>query len=199
MSNEPAKKKFSAGQILFRAGDDCSGFVTVHSGTIRVTLTTASGKEIVLYRVHAGEICLQTFNCITQNAPYAAEGIAETDIEISILPAAHFDSLIQTNSDFRNQIYASIAGRFSDFEHIVQALAFSGLDIRVADGILRLANSEDELRITQEQLAHEVGSAREAISRQLGQFSKDNLIKVSRGKIQILNRTMLQKIASFES
>lgn len=196
MTLEPATHHAPAGQILFRAGDECSGFVNVLSGTIRVTLNTPSGKEIVLYRVEPGQICLQTFACITQGRTYAAEGIAETDVTFELIPPSKFDSFMQYKSDFRAQIYSAIADRFSDFEHIVQGLAFSGLDIRVADVILRLADNADNLAITHEKLAHEIGSAREAITRQLSQFAKNGLISLSRGHIHILDRSKLKNIAT---
>ena len=75
-----------AGTVLFRPQEPCRGFLALHTGTIKVSLTSASGREIVLYRVHPGEICLQTFACLAQDQTYAAEGVAEEDVEGVLAP-----------------------------------------------------------------------------------------------------------------
>ena len=84
----------SRGQILFQPGQDCGGFVVVHQGTVRVSLTAPNGREIVLYRVRRGDVCLQTFSALVHGTPYTAEGLAETDLVIEILPPHAFQARV---------------------------------------------------------------------------------------------------------
>lgn len=184
-----------AGDILFRADDPCPGFIALRSGAIKVGLTSPSGREIVLYRVHPGEICLQTFSCLVQKKSYAAEGVAEDAVDALLIPPAAFDTLMKENQAFRAAVLSSVANRFSDFEQVVEALAFSGLEERVASALLRLADADGIVHATQEALAAEIGSAREAVSRQLGLFARQGLVAVSRGRVDLLRRDALSRLA----
>lgn len=185
-----------AGDVLFRPNDPCRGFIALARGAIKVTLTSASGREIVLYRVRPGEICLQTFSCLVQGKVYAAEGVAEEEVEALVLPPVAFDRLMQSSAPFRAAVLNSVAGRFADFEQVVEALAFSGLEQRVATGLLRLVDGEGVVHATHEALAAEVGSAREAVSRQLGLFARDGLVALGRGRVEIKCRDALSRLAS---
>ncbi|MBY0563329.1 MAG: Crp/Fnr family transcriptional regulator [Hyphomonadaceae bacterium] len=185
-----------AGDIMFRPNDPCRGFIALTQGGIKVTLTSASGREIVLYRVRPGEICLQTFSCLVQGKTYAAEGVAEDDVEALLIPPAGFDRLMQESERFRVAVLNSVAGRFADFEHVVEALAFSGLEQRVASALLRLADGEGVVHATHEALAAEIGSAREAVSRQLGLFARDGLVELARGRVALKRCDALSRLAA---
>lgn len=183
-----------AGDVLFRPGDDCKGFLSVRSGSVKVGLTAPSGREIVLYRVGPGEICLQTFSCLIEGRAYAAEGVAETDLDGLLIPPHAFDALLAQDAEFRGAVLASVAGRFGDFEQVVQTLAFTGLEARLAAALLRLANGADVVEATHEALAAEIGSAREVVSRQLGNMARQGLVALSRGRIEILRRAALERL-----
>lgn len=185
----------SAGDVLFRPEDPCAGFIALRSGVIRVGLTSSAGREIVLYRVRPGEICLQTFSCLIQTKAYAAEGTAEGAVEALLIPPGAFDALMREDGAFRGALLASVAARFADFEQVVEALAFSGLETRVASGLLRLADAEGVVRTTHEALAAEIGSAREAVSRQLGLFARQGLVALARGQVSIRHRDALSRLA----
>lgn len=188
------RRKVPAGSVLFRPNDECRSFVIVHEGVIRVSLNAASGRELVLYRVAPGQICTQTFVCITQRRTYAAEGVAETDCEVSLIPPEEFDRRMRADDAFRTSVYAAVADRFSDFEHTVQTLAFTGLDARVAGALLARADAHGLVSATHEQIATEIGSAREAVSRQLGLFAREGVVSLSRGRVEILDRDRLSRI-----
>ena len=184
-----------AGGVLFRPLDPCRGFIAVRRGAIKVMLSAPTGREIVLYRVKPGEVCLQTFSCLVLQKPYAAEGVAEEDVEALLIPPAEFDLLLAESSVFRTAVFASIAGRFADFENVVQMLAFTGLEARVAAALLRLAGRHDHIAMTHEALAEEIGSAREAVSRQLGLFARQGLVILSRGRIELTAPSILTQLA----
>jgi CRP/FNR family transcriptional regulator len=184
-----------AGTVLFRPSDECAGFLALTRGAIKVSLTSASGREIVLYRVTPGDVCLQTFGCLVEGRRYSAAGVAETALEAELIPPPEFERRMTSDPAFRAQVFASIARRFADFEHMVEALAFTALAPRVARALLRLAGGRAEAVATHEQIAVEIGSAREAVSRQLAAFGRDGLVRAGRGRIALLDRAALQRLA----
>ena len=183
------------GHVLFHAGDACSGFVIVHSGTIKVSLTAENGREIILYRVRPGEVCLQTFGCLVNHRPYNAEGVAESDLEIEVLPATAFETRVATDATFRQQLFGAVAARFADMEQLVEDVALTGFAARLARGLLRLRDNAGLVSATHETLAIEIGSGRAAVSRGLGAFARDQLITIERGRIQLLDLLGLEALA----
>lgn len=143
LANETGGRALSlpAGAVVFRPGSECPGFVVVKSGSIRVTLVSEEGREVVLYRVRPGEICLQTFACLSRGTTYAAEGVVETPVDGVLIPPAQFQKLVSKSGAFRSAVFEAIAARFSEFEHVVETLAFTGLESRVASALLRLAGT----------------------------------------------------------
>lgn len=184
-----------AGTILFRPGDPCRGFVDVEQGSIRVSLTSAGGRELVLYRVRPGEICLQTFTCLVDAQDYSAEGVAETDIVARMIPPAAFRTMMTSDTAFRDRLMQSVSGRFSDFLRFVEDVTLSPLDARLARALLRLAGAGVAVGATHETLAREAGSAREAVSRQLAEFSRQGLVEMGRGHVRILAPARLAALA----
>ena len=183
------------GTVLFRPEDACQGFVVVHSGTINVTLTAENGREIVLYRVRPDEVCLQTFGCLVNHTTYSAEGVAETDCALEVVPAAEFERLVASDSAFRSRLFGAVAARFADLERLVEDVALSSVAERLARALLRLAGTSAAVDATHEALASEIGSAREVVSRQLGAFARDGLIEVTRGHIALTGRARLEALA----
>ena len=163
--------KARAGDVLFRVDDVCRGFIALRSGSLRVGLTSAAGRELVLYRVRPGEICLQTFTCLARQGAYAAEGVAETDLDAVLIPPGAFDRLMAEDPAFRSVVLSSVASRFIDLEAMVETLAFTGLPARLAGALLVNGADTGVVRMTHEDLAAEIGSAREAVSRQLAVFA----------------------------
>lgn len=189
--NRMTKMSIPRGQILFRPEQECSGFVIVHAGSIKVSLMAESGREIVLYRVRPGEICLQTFGCLVQGTHYSAEGVAETDLEIEIIPAGKFQERVASDAAFRTQLFNAVATRFTDLERLVEDVALSTIAERLARALLRLTDEHGMVTATHEALATEIGSARAVVSRQLGDFQRAGLIEVTRGHIRLQNRARL--------
>ena len=187
-----------AGTVLFRAGQDCPGFVRLQKGTIRVTLTAANGREVVLYRVAPGDVCLQTFACMTDGRSYSAEGVAETDITGEIMPHAQFLRAMAEDTNFRAEVMQAVARRFADFEQLVEDVALTGFDARLARVLLRLVGDGQDISVTHDALAAETASGRAFVSRRLGEFARRGLVRPGRGRLTLLNRDGLEQIASEE-
>jgi CRP/FNR family transcriptional regulator len=185
-----------AGTVLFRPDDACTGFVILREGTIRVSLTSANGREIVLYRVKPGEVCLQTFVCLAEGRSYSAEGIAETDLAGELIPAAEFDRRMGEDLAFRQSVFTAVAHRFADFEHLVESLASVSIEARLAEVLLARAGTQGEVHLTHEALAAEIGSSREVVSRQLARFERAGHVELSRGKVLIRSAVALKAKAA---
>ncbi|MEC7792926.1 MAG: Crp/Fnr family transcriptional regulator [Pseudomonadota bacterium] len=184
-----------AGTVLFSPGMPCTGFVVLEEGTIRVTMTGTNGREVVLYRVSPGDVCLQTFGCLMDGRDYAAEGVAETAIRGHILPPGDFRRLLAEDDGFRDRLLGAVARRFHDFEQLVEDVALTGFDARLSRALLRLGRDRDDIQVTHEGLAAETASGRAFVSRRLAEFQRRGLIRVGRGHVTLLDRTALGHLA----
>ncbi len=196
MPKTTRKLAIAKGTTVFAPGQPCPGFVLLDSGTIRVSLTAENGRHVVLYRVGPGDICLQTFSCLINNSAYSAEGVAETDLGGIVLPPDAFFDRLERDPDFRARVFGAVARRFADFEQLVEDVALSGFDARLARALLRLSDAAGQLHTTHEQLASEVASGRAAVTRQLSDFSRDGLVRLARGEITVVDRAGLEQIAA---
>ena len=196
--NAPATSPLhcDAGTVLFQPGQECPGFVKLQSGTIRVVLTAASGREVVLYRVHPGGLCLQTFSCLVEGKTYSATGIAETALDGEVISHAAFRRMMETDSRFLSTVLGAVAERFSDYEQLVEDVALTGFDARLARVLLRLADEAMNVTATHDQLATETASGRAFVSRRLAAFEKNGLVHRHRGHIEIADFSRLEQIAA---
>lgn len=188
-----------AGQVLFRPGQECPGYIRLRRGTVKVTLTAPSGREVVLYRVGPGDVCLQTFACLTEGKSYSAEGVAESEVEGEIVPHAAFLRLMAEDGGFRQDVLRAVAARFAEYERLVEDVALTGFDARLARVLLRLASPAGEVRATHEELAAETASGRAFVSRRLGALARAGALQTLRGRIRILDRAGLETIAAGKS
>jgi CRP/FNR family transcriptional regulator len=180
------------GTSIFGAGQTPSNFLLLLEGTIRVQHISEGGREIVLYRVSAGESCVLTTACLMGYENYQADGIAETMIEAVAIPRATFDELVVHSSLFRRFVFEAFGARIADLFRIIDEIAFSRVDIRLAQRLLQLKNANDEVEATHQQLATELGSAREVVSRQLHEFQRRGWLKSGRGVIAVKDDSALQ-------
>lgn len=184
------------GQQVFGPTNIPDSLFFLYDGRIRVSQTSDNGREIVLYRVDAGESCVLTTACMLAEEAYNAEGIAETDITAVVLPKPAFDQLAAEEDAFRNFVFAAYSRRLIDLLRVVDDVAFGRIDVRLAERLLSLAGDNKEIPATHQQLAGELGTAREVISRVLQDFQKREMIAQSRGRIALLNKPALAALAS---
>ncbi len=155
-----------------------------------------SGREIVLYRVEAGESCALTTACLMSFENYLAEAVAETDIRAVAIPRAVFDDLVGRSPVFRQFVFSAFSSRITDLFRLIDDVAFQRLDIRLAQKLVELSRGGDTVTATQQQLASELGTAREVVSRVLGELARRGSISIGRGTITIANRAALDKLAT---
>ncbi|PCJ33967.1 MAG: Crp/Fnr family transcriptional regulator [Alphaproteobacteria bacterium] len=179
-----------SGSVMFAEGSECRGYVMLLEGTVRVQKSSEDGREITLYRVEAGESCIMTTTCLISDDQYGAEGIAETDVTLAVVPPATFNRLLAQSEKFRNFVFEVYAKRMSMLMMLVEEVVFKKLDKRLAQ--LLLDHKSDQFDVTHQDIAMELGSVREVVSRQLKVFERQKFIKLGRGNIQILDRGGLQ-------
>ena len=194
-----AKSKMMAvpmGTIIFGPGKSPENLLLLLDGSVRVQQVSKNGREIVLYRVHAGESCVLTTACLLAYEDYTAEGIAETAVQVVAIPRGVFDHLVSQSISFRTFIFTAYSKRITELFTVVEEIAFGRLDIRLAQKLLELADDTAHVMATHQQMAAELGTAREVVSRQLQEFHRRNWIGQSRGDIELLDRDSIAKLAA---
>jgi CRP/FNR family transcriptional regulator len=182
-----------AGTLLFDAGNACQALPLVISGSIRVFKRADSGREISLYRVNPGELCIVTVSCLLGGDAYPATGVAETEITALALPRPLFLSLTETHPPFRQAVFHLFGERLAGLMQLVEEVAFRKLDQRLA---ALLAGRAPLVLGSHQQIADELGSVREIVSRLLKQFEEQGWIRLGRERVDILDANALQACAS---
>jgi CRP/FNR family transcriptional regulator len=182
--------------VIFGPGKTPDHLLLLLQGTVRVQQMSEKGREIVLYRVRSGESCVLTTACLLAFEDYSAQGIAESDVEAVAIPMRIFDELVSQSTQFRQFVFAAYSRRITELFHVIEDVAFQRIDVRLAEKLLELLAGDTLIRITHQQLAVELGTAREVISRQLSEFQRRQWIEQSRGLIQLRDRSGLERLAS---
>jgi len=181
-----------AGSVLFDAGVACQALPLVLSGSIRVSKRAENGREIRLYSVHPGELCIVTVSCLLGASAYPATGIAETEVTALAVPRPLFMRLIAEHPPFREVVFVLFADRLTGLMTLVEEVAFHKLDQRLA--ALLLARGPT-LLISHQAIAQELGSVREIVSRLLKQFEEQQYLKLGRERIELLDPLGLKQLA----
>jgi len=184
-----------AGSRIYGPGQPPHAFLLLLEGTVRVQQVSEGGREIVLYRVHTGESCALTTACLMSFESYPAEAIAETDARAAAIPRATFDDLVARSDAFRRFVFQAFSTRLTDLFRIIDEVAFQRLDLRLAQKLIDRAQGT-EVAATHGQLAAELGSAREVVSRTLAEFQRRGWIASGRGHVTIMDAAALQAFAA---
>ena len=187
--------RLPADTIIFGPGKSPDHLLLLLQGTVRVQQLAESGREVVLYRATAGESCVLTTACMLAHEDHAAEGVAETEVVAAAIPRGVFDDLVASSKEFRNFVFRAYSRRISDLFHVIEDIAFRRMDIRLAQKIIERADT-GVLKATHAQLAAELGTAREVISRQLAEFQRRGWIAQSRGAVEILDCDGLRALST---
>jgi len=196
MLAEGQERRSPAGTVLFDEAQPCQGFPFVLDGSIGVSKLSDSGREIQLYRVEAGESCILTSTCLLGSIDYDARGVALTEINLFTLPRPTFERLLRSSEAFRRYVFRLYAERISDLMGTVEAVAFRRLDQRLAAMLLERGPT---IRATHQQLADELGSVREIVSRIVRSFAERGLVRTGREQITVLDPDGLRRVTGVTS
>ena len=183
------------GEIAFRKGDACKNFILVLEGCVRVQLSSEGGREVTLYRVKPGDTCALTTSCLVGKEDYPAEAVIEEDVTALMIPDSEFRQALLDSEVFRLFVFRGFSGRLCAIVSRMESVTLKTIDERL---VTQLLKGESDLlsNVTHQVLATEIGTAREVVSRKLRTFESNGLIRLSRGRIEILDRKKLGELVS---
>jgi CRP/FNR family transcriptional regulator len=184
-------KQLPAGQYICWEGDVCAQLAVVLSGTVRVYKIGESGREITLYRIEENDSCILTASCILSQIRFPALAVVEREVRAALIPAPILREWIKKYDVWRVYVFELMSKRLADVIATVEEIAFRRVDIRIAEFLIRLAEKQEHIVITHQEIAYELGTAREVVSRILKDFERANIISLSRGAIIVQNKQAL--------
>lgn len=177
-------------------GSECSGVILVRSGSLRLYIMSEEGKEITLYRLHKGDLCMLSASCVLTAVTFDVFVDAEEDSECCVVSGPAFAAVSERNPDIRIFALETAVSRFSDVMWVMQQILFMSMDKRLAiflsDESARTGS--DVITLTHGQIARYMGSAREVVSRMLKYFVNEGIVEVYRGGIRILDKKRLREL-----
>lgn len=181
-----------AGQQVFYPGKTCESYLLLLSGLVKAQILSADGREVLLYHVRAGDSCVLTTSCLLGDNRYPAEGFTETAVTAFAIPAAVFHRCLTHSVFFREFVFHSFSSRLADVIKRMEALSFGTVDQKLAKALL----DSDMLILhkTHHELALEMGSVREVVSRHLKRFESYGWLNLKRGSIEITDAQALRRL-----
>ncbi len=211
LTAQAGTRRYAPDDVLFDSGKTCDAYPLLLTGTVRIVEGDERGRELALYRIAPGDLCVLTLAAFLRQRAQTARGVADTDVTAVMLPQSLFDLLLAQHAPFRAYVFGLFAARMGDLMQVTQAVAFQRLDQRLAALLLAKSgaatfrpdsspppHSSSETQIihtTHQKLADELGSVREIVSRLLRRFETQGLIALGREQIRILNAPNLHILA----
>ncbi|MCF0120223.1 MAG: Crp/Fnr family transcriptional regulator [Oscillospiraceae bacterium] len=182
-----ALRRCSAGELIHSGADDCLGMVMVLSGEIRTFLLSEEGKEVTLFMLREGDACILSSSCILSQITFETQICAAKASELLVVNLEVFQRILSQNTELRLSVYELALERFSQVMWAMQQILFFGFDRRLASFLIEEyeRTGDSTVRMTHEQIASRVSSAREVVARMLKQFSSDGLISADRGAVTL--------------
>ncbi len=184
-----AVRNYSRGHCLTLEGDDYFNFYIVISGRIRVYKASEYGKEITLYQVGPGESCILSAFGLMSRGQFMANAVIDADTCVVEIPAGLFRDWMNRYQCWREHLFLLLGTHLSTIIAKIESLVFQRVDERIARYLARAAaKHQDELKMTHSQIARELGTAREVVSRTLRSFEKAQMVALSRGSIAVIDQ-----------
>lgn len=191
-------RHYEQGEVLYGPNVECVGMIHILRGETRAYILSDEGREVTLFHVEEEDNCILSASCVLAYVTFESFMVAVKPSDILIVPVELFGTLCEQNVHVRCFAYGLATLRFSSVMYVMQEILFARLDQRVAAYLLQAyrKTGEPSIRITQEQLALEVNSARETVGRILKGFVKDGMIENRRGSIVLTDIAKLEETAS---
>jgi CRP/FNR family transcriptional regulator len=182
-------KKIEKSSHIYLEGDTCAYFAFILSGVVRVYKLGENGREITLYRLSTGESCILTASCVMSTKSFPAFSLAEKDVEVILLPSILFKEWVIKYNFWREYVFSLLTERLSSVLSIIDEIAFKRVDKRLLEFLIK--QKSNQIKITHNQIASEIGTSREVISRILKDLENENLVSLSRGIIKVVDHNKL--------
>ena len=196
VSQRALTKHFNKDQIASSNSSACLGIILILKGGVRISLISDEGREITLYRAHAGEFCVSTASCVIHQLTFEANVSAEEDTTVLVIPSSVTARLMEKNIYVRSFVFEQETERYSQTIWAIQQMLFKKFDQRLAAYFIDAYQStgKPEIKKTQEEIARDVNSAREVVARMLKDFAAKGFVEIRRGKIVLKNAEGLKKL-----
>ena len=191
-----ANVSYTKGFNLHSTDSECLGVLLIKSGELRVYILSEDGREITLYRLSPGDVCVLSASCIINSITFDVHIDAESDTDAYLINIGAFSKLSNQNVYVENFAYKNTNERFSDVMWAMEQILFMTFDKRLAIFLLHeiTKTNSNELHLTQEQIAKYIGSAKEVVSRMLKVFQSEGILEQSRGSIHIIDKEKLREL-----
>jgi len=180
-------------QHVFSQGQACQNYIVLTAGQVKVFARSEDGRELVLYRIQPGEVCILTTACLMGGNNYSAEAVTESDVTARVIPQRDFNQLLTTSEAFREFVFHNFSQRLTDLMLQLEQITFDSIERRLGHFLHKMSEHSNHLTMTHQEIATEIGSAREVVSRGLKKLEKQGAIQLSRGAITVVNRELLKK------
>jgi len=182
------------GTQIFAPGQTADNLWLLLDGSVKVQQKSDTGREVFLYRVHAGESCVLTTACMLAFEDYSAEGTTESDVTAVAIPRKTFDDLVAKSKVFREFVFTAYSRRITDLFTLIDDIVFQRMDVRLASRLLELADEDAVVHATHAVLGTELGTAREVISRTLAEFQRRGWVEQARGEVRLIGSEGLERL-----
>lgn len=189
-------KAFKKGETVHDNSVTCTGLIFILSGKLRSYMISETGRELSLYYLMDNDICLMSASCVMKDITFDIFIEAMEETKAAILPTHIYKDIANNYIEMSKYVNSIMSSRLSDVMWILEQVLFKKFDSRLAEFLLFHRDEEDKIKMTHEEIANHLGSAREVVSRMLKHFESNDIIKLFRGGIEILNKDELIKLSN---
>ena len=191
-------KKYNKGELVHSKNSACTGVVLVLEGQLRSFMSSNIGREITLFRLFERDICMLSSSCVYQNLTYDITLEADIDSSVIIIDSKFFKKISNTNLSIQNFFLSLTQDKLSEIMWVLEQVVFFNLESRLANFLINqyYLNDSININITHDTIANNLGSAREVISRLLKRFENDEIVKLSRGIVKIIDIEKLKLLCN---
>lgn len=198
MERAAAERRVPAGTMVHSGEEHCLGLLIIRQGQLRAFILSEEGREVTLYRMKAGDVCLFSASCVMRNIRMDLMIQAEKDSVFWVIPAPVYRRVMERSAPLANYTNERMAARFSEVMWLVEQILWGSMDRRLATFLLEESALEGapSLSITHERIANHMGTAREVVTRMLRYFQDEGMVRLSRGKVELLDIKGLERLAA---
>lgn len=181
---------FDKGRQVYDTTQGCKGVMLVRKGSLRIYMVSEEGREVTLYRLFQGDVCVLSAACLMEELDFDILIEAPEDSEVVTIPAADLQSIMKENALMETYLYKKTAERFSNVMWTIQQILFKKIDQRIARYLWDVMSRDNTTKITatHDEIARDIGSAREVVTKTMKHMAGDGLIKSGHGKVEILDK-----------
>ena len=181
---------FDKGRQVYDTTQGCKGVLIVRKGSLRIYMVSEEGREVTLYRLFPGEVCVLAAACLMEEIDFDILIEAPEESEVVTIPAADLQPIMHENSLMETYLYKKTAERFTSVMWTIQQILFKKIDQRIARYLWDVSEREHSMvvSVTHDEIARDIGSAREVVTKTMRHMAGDGLIKSGHGKVEILDK-----------